>query len=188
MVRTDLTQEIVKELLAYNPASGKLTWRHRSRRWLPEPKSHLLWNAAHAGQPAFTTKTADGSLRGKLCNRTYLAHRIIWLYVTGEWPDLEIDHINRRPWDNRFSNLRHVTGYQNQRNQALHRNNKSGYPGVHWRPKLGKYLVRIGPRYVGVYPTKLQAIAARAAANKLYGYAAGHGRARLLSNQERMRT
>ncbi len=185
---TELTQAMVKELLNYDPATGALTWKHRSRKWFPEPNSFILWNAAHAGQPAFTSRTADGSLRGKLLNRTYLAHRVIWLWVCGEWPDLEIDHINHRPWDNRFSNLRHVTRYQNQRNQVLYRNNKSGCAGVHWRPELGKYLVRIGPRYVGLYPTKLQAIAARIAANKLYGYAAGHGRARLLGNQERMRT
>ena len=64
--RTDLTQEMVKELLAYDPLTGILTWRHRSRKWLPEPNSYILWNAAHAGQPAFTSQTADGSLRGKL--------------------------------------------------------------------------------------------------------------------------
>jgi len=183
--RNDLTQKVVKELLDYNPATGALTWKYRSRQWLPEPKSHKLWNAAHAGKPAFTTRAADGSLRGGICNRPFLAHRIVWLWVTGELPELELDHINSKPWDNRFSNLRAVSHTENQRNQRLYSNNKTGYPGVQWRAKLGKYLVRIGPRYLGLYPTQHEAMAARAAANKQYGYSPGHGRARLLSNQER---
>ena len=56
----------------------------------------------------------------------------------GNGRDLEIDHINRRPWDNRFSNLRHVTKYQNQRNQALHRNNKSGLRRGVLAPQVGQ--------------------------------------------------
>jgi hypothetical protein len=45
----------------------------------------------------------------------YLAHRLAWVYMTGEQPDV-IDHINRERDDNRFSNLRNGTFKDNSTN------------------------------------------------------------------------
>jgi len=183
--RNDLTQEVVRELLDYDPLTGVLSWKHRDRRWFPEPNSYILWNAAHANKPAFTSRNADGCLRGGIFNKGYLAHRIIWLSMSGQMPELELDHINHNRSDNRWANLRVVTHQQNQRNQALRYNNKTGFLGVFWHAKSGKYCARIGKKHLGLFVTQGEAMAARAAANKQYGYSPGHGRARLLSNQER---
>jgi HNH endonuclease len=48
----------------------------------------------------------------------YRAGRLAWLYMTGEWPKNQIDHINRDKADNRFCNLRDVTQTENMRNKA----------------------------------------------------------------------
>ena len=176
----DLTQAVVRELLDYDPATGVLTWRHRARKWFPEPNSYILWNAAHAGKPAFNTRTADGYLRGGICNRSYLAHRVIWLWMLGHW-SVELDHKNRRRRDNRWANLHEVTHSQNQRNQTLRRHSKTGFVGV--RQYKNGYRAWVGvngqAHFLGTFKTKLEAAAARVAANKQYGFAPGHGRARL---------
>lgn len=63
--------------------------------------------------------------------RSYLAHRIIWAMIHGEWPEHDIDHINGKPDDNRISNLRHVkrsTNLQNQR--RAHKDSAVNFLGV----------------------------------------------------------
>lgn len=40
--------------------------------------------------------------------------------MTGAWPDLQIDHINRDQLDNRWLNLRQATASQNGQNRGSH--------------------------------------------------------------------
>jgi hypothetical protein len=60
----------------------------------------------------------------------YLGHRLAWLYMVGVWPDDEIDHWNRDPSDNRFTNLRDATHAKNGFNSGKRSNNSSGRKGV----------------------------------------------------------
>jgi hypothetical protein len=60
--------------------------------------------------------------------RKYIAHRIIWLMMTDEWPEAEVDHINGNKADNRWDNLRLATHGQNKANAgAMHRGLKGAY-------------------------------------------------------------
>ena len=53
----------------------------------------------------------------RIGKKKYYAHRLIWMYTTGEDPgELEIDHINRDTQDNRWCNLRLTTRGENQFN------------------------------------------------------------------------
>ena len=70
------------------------------------------------------------------------AHRLIFMLHHGFMPQ-EIDHINGDRADNRIENLRSVTRSQNQYNKRPQRN-VSGYRGVTWHKKTGKWLVRVG--------------------------------------------
>ena len=83
-----------------------------------------------------------GYIRIWLRGRQYLAHRLAWLYVHGEWPDC-IDHINHNNKDNRISNLRGVTRQENLKNKLKYKNNKSGVSGVHWASAANKWRARI---------------------------------------------
>jgi hypothetical protein len=64
-------------------------------------------------------KLATSNPTGMFASRSiFQAHRLAWIYMTGEWPEEQIDHINRMRSDNRFCNLREATASQNVRNSA----------------------------------------------------------------------
>lgn len=84
-----------------------------------------------------------GYLRVAFDSKRYLAHRVAWLYVHGEWPTQDIDHINGERADNRIANLRDVPNLVNRQNIRKCRadNKGSGYLGVtlhqgKWRSRL----------------------------------------------------
>jgi hypothetical protein len=68
-------------------------------------------------------------------NKPYRACRLAYFYMTGQWPDGMVDHINMDRSDDRWSNLRPATASQNFGNQTKYRNNKSGLKGVCWHKR-----------------------------------------------------
>lgn len=50
----------------------------------------------------------DGFVEIMIDGVEYLAHRLVWLYVHGNFPDGEIEHINGDKTDNRIQNLRFI--------------------------------------------------------------------------------
>lgn len=95
------------------------------------------------------SKTKEGDIAGHddgkgyvqfmIDKKKYRAHRLAWLYMTGDHPKGEIDHINGIHNDNRFENLRDVipsVNMQNQRNPRV--TNKLGIQGV----------IRCGKKYL----------------------------------------
>jgi hypothetical protein len=49
----------------------------------------------------------------------YLEHRVIWLLVTGVWPEGVIAHVNGDGHDNRWNNLRHVANPKSRWQDAV---------------------------------------------------------------------
>lgn len=97
-------------------------------------------------------------------------HVYLHSYITG-WP--LVDHVNRNGLDNRRTNLRPVSGSENQQNRRLNTNNTSGYRGVS-RTGTGRWAARLakdGRRYgLGWHPTpEAAAQAYNEAATRLYG-------------------
>lgn len=78
----------------------------------------------------------------QVCGIIVRAHRLAWLWMTGEWPS-EVDHINGNRSDNRWSNLRIVTRPQNIWNSGLRSDNTSGCKGVQYDASRGKWMATI---------------------------------------------
>ena len=134
--RNDLTVEFVRAILDYDPEIGIFRRRRRADR-------ATRWNTRWAGTIAGAFNNLGYRVIG-IDGRTYLAHRLAWLIVTGKWPGAQIDHANLDPSDNRFSNLREATVSQNQYNQRMRADNTSGVKGASWRKSSGKLRGRIG--------------------------------------------
>lgn len=146
-----LTHDRLIELLVYDPATG------------------VFMNRVTRG------RTAAGKVVGcsnncgytviRLDDELYLAQRLAWMWVYGQWPSDDIDHINGVRNDNRIENLRPATRKQNLENQALHPRNTSGHRGVSWDRRRQKWVayvthnrkrVQIG-RFAGVDEAALAA-------------------------------
>lgn len=95
--------ELFRDAIEYFPETGLFVWKI-SRHY----------------------KVAAGSVAGglngegyweiKFRGRSYKAHRVAWLIMTGEWPPQQIDHRNLDRGDNRWRNLRLATKSQNTAN------------------------------------------------------------------------
>ena len=138
MKEIKLTPEMVLSVVDYNPSSGDFHWRWRQGR----ERTTLTWNSRFAFKKC-SSINSDGYLMIMINGKAYPAHRLAWLIVYGTMPDGFIDHINRVRTDNRISNLRLVTHSENMQNRKIQKNNKSGYRGVSWDAKYGKWRARI---------------------------------------------
>jgi len=140
------------------------------------------WNAQFAGKACCYKKLPNGYLVGSIMNKTYYAHRVVYALGMGKWPESQIDHINGIRSDNRFSNLRAVTQMENSRNMRRSKANKSGVTGVFWNKGHQKWTAHIRAqkqsRWLGNFARREDAIAARKAAERKYGFHPNHGRSK----------
>lgn len=121
-----MTEEILKSLLSYDPESGLF-------RWLTTKGRGEIGSIAGS-------KESKGYIQIKINMVGYKAHRLAWMYMTGEFPAIQIDHINRIKDDNRWENLRLATQGENQRNKVMPVG-VSGFRGVvskgsKWRAQI----------------------------------------------------
>lgn len=116
------SQQRLHEVLSYNESTGLFLWKVKVAQRSP------------AGSPAGTI--ANNRLLISVDKKLYYGHRLAWMYVTGEDPgQLEIDHKDGNPSNNKFSNLRLATRQENMRNLKRPDRNKTGYKGVFWDQK-----------------------------------------------------
>lgn len=176
-----LTCEEVRELLTYHEDSGLFYWNHRPRKWFDSDRLWKAWNTRHSGNLA-GSKTANGYWGLKINHRSFQAHRVAWLYVYGDWPNNEIDHINQIKTDNRIRNLRDVSNSENAKNKGSMKSNSSGVSGVDfvdWK-KYGKprWRARISAdgrsRHIGYFDSKEEAVKARNQAKIEHGFHSNH--------------
>lgn len=142
--REDITPELLRQLLYCDFEKGKLYWYIKPSGKIERESRLKTWNSRYSNHEAFTTKDDKGYFVGRIFKLPFKAHRVIWALYHGEWPQNEIDHINRNKADNRISNLRDVTSSQNNQNKSLKSSNKTGVSGVYWDEARSKWRATIG--------------------------------------------
>jgi hypothetical protein len=160
-----LTQEYLKSILYYDVKTGLFTWLTN--------KARSIKVGDIAGSPHIRGYTAI-TINGKL----YLAHRLAWLYVYGNMPNV-IDHVDRNTTNNKIENLRDCSNSQNGFNKAIAKNNKSGFKNVCWDKFLNKWKVQLKVNnkhhHIGVFDNlEFAGLVALEARNKYHKEYANH--------------
>jgi hypothetical protein len=123
-----LSQGRLKELYDYSPDTGVFV-----------RKTSI--SQCKAGDVAGSIDQQTGYIRLSADGKQYWAHRLVFLYMTGEMPKKYVDHINRCKTDNRWANLRDVTQSENLLNGGKHKRNTSGVRGVSWNKHLSRWMI-----------------------------------------------
>tara|TARA_R100000544_G_scaffold18862_1_gene9023 strand:+ start:253 stop:852 length:600 start_codon:yes stop_codon:yes gene_type:complete len=186
-----IDKEYLNECFSYNSSTGELSWRDRPLSHFKNEKSMKLSNIKTNGRVVDSIQINKNgkeyiklSIRAFGVKHQFLAHRVIWMMVNGEWPEC-IDHINGNSTDNRMCNLRSVTVTENNRNMRLFKTNTTGAVGVYANNK-GSWTSYIWDKNkqinIGTYETRAEAAAARAGAEKVLRYHQNHGANHVLSS------
>lgn len=125
-----ITTERIRHLFTYDKAIGHLVRNFKRGKALAGTFSSCT------DRNGYIVIGVDGKI--------YKEHRLVWLYVNGEFPDGDLDHINRIKADNKIENLRCVNKCQNRENIDVHKNNKCGVKGVWLHNQSGKWCASIG--------------------------------------------
>lgn len=179
------TPDQLRELLHYDPETGKLFWKERPASmfkdgYFSRQANCNRWNVRYAGKVAMDTKKSDGYKHGTLHGAQISAHRVAWAIHYGAWPVEFIDHKNGVKADNRIENLREASHTENNHNARAMTTNRSGVKGVNWDKVNKKWKVAVmanGKRHhIGRFLSLDDAAAARrSAAEVLHGEFACHG-------------
>lgn len=159
MAEVHFTADVARQFLDYDPSTGVFTRKKNTGK-----KFKTGTVTGHA--------MTNGYILITLFYKQYLAHRLAWLIMTGEWPKHQIDHIDRDRSNNKWSNLREATNKQNSENHSIRSDNTSGKTGVYFCKTKKKWKVCIchhGKSHSFGYHKNLEdAIAVRVAAERQF--------------------
>tara|TARA_R110002126_G_scaffold220018_1_gene365375 strand:- start:581 stop:1060 length:480 start_codon:yes stop_codon:yes gene_type:complete len=144
----ELTAEQLKECLSYCPETGVFTWLKTTPRGV---------KGTEAG-----TVNDNGYRKITINYHGYRSHRLAFLYMTGKWPEQQVDHINGNRLDNRWENLRDVSrlvNIQNQLGKGYHKFRDGWRAQIRTNSKI---------KSLGVFKTEEEASAAYIAAKHIY--------------------
>ena len=162
-------QEELKTIFAYDKRKGVLV------RKVNTSSIGRLGTCGHLDR-------TDGYRKIYVAGIRYKMHRLIYKFFNGDFDEsLHVDHINGDRSDNRIKNLRIVMCEENTRNRKLSTKNTSGYMGVSYVKKCGKWKASVGYNgkdiHLGFFDKIEDAIKARKEADRKYGFHKNHGRA-----------
>lgn len=141
----EITAEYLQTILRYEPETGYWYWLQSRGR---------VMQGQRAG-----SYSSLGYLYIKISGQSHIAARLAWLYITGAWPEDEIDHIDRNPSNDVWDNLREADRTDNTRNRV--KIGVSGYPGVYKHRQNDTWIAQYNNNYIGSYSTIEEAATAR---------------------------
>lgn len=149
----NMTYELVRKLMDYDPHTGVFLWRERSPDFFNYTTNPVrmcnTWNTKCRNK-VVGFKNRKGYIELRFFKRTYFLHRLAFLYMEGYLPENQVDHINRIRDDNRWCNLRVVSQQCNSRNCGLAKNNKTGVTGVYFSKKDKRWVAKIKVNYKSI--------------------------------------
>lgn len=155
-----VTQEELKQRYVYDPETGHFFYAtNRTRK-------------RGVGALAGSRSKQHGYVLIGVRGRQYLAHRLAWLWMTGEFPSCDIDHADCDRSNNSWNNLRLATRSENMANSGARKNNSTGFKGVYRaRSRYESRIQIMGQNvYLGRFDTKQEAADAyMKAAQKSFG-------------------
>jgi len=165
--------EVLRQLLRYEPDTGKLFWLPRPASMFLGGRNCAAWNSRCAGKEALNSQS-KGYLHGTLNCVTVQTHRIAWAVHYGAWPDGLIDHRDGDGTNNRLANMRVGDSVMNGRNMKIGKANTSSVVGVTWHKDAGKWMAQIVVHrkrvHLGLHRSFADAVAARRAAEIENGF------------------
>lgn len=132
---TDPTYEDISKAVSYDPETGLFT------RIGPSPGAVRRVQKRKLGQP-IGSPMLRGYVGIPLSGRTYYAHRLAFLLMTGSIPEF-IDHRDGDGMNNRWENLRGCTKSQNMANRGPSIKSTSGIKGVYLTKSTGRWRAQI---------------------------------------------
>lgn len=125
-----ITQDRLKELVSYDPDTGVFVWLKDNGKNAKQGST-----AGRINFYGYSVICIDG--------QTYLAHRLAWMYCFGNFPEMNIDHLNGDRNDNRVSNLRDVSQDVNCQNHRKQNGDKPVMIGVSFDKATKKFKSQI---------------------------------------------
>lgn len=131
MLKSEITQAILHEYLAYDINTGFLTWlKKRSKK-------------ACVGSRAGSYIPNNGFRVISLFGKSYPEHHVIWCWVHGYWPKNRIDHKDQNHANNAIANLQELSVGQHTLANSARKNAKGERHGIWYCPKRDRYISEI---------------------------------------------
>jgi len=129
--------EYLRQILSYDQQTGLFYWK-------------LTRGPCSANSIA--GRIVKGYIRICVDGKSYSAHRIAWYFLTSVDPGCnDIDHINGNKKDNRALNLRISSRSENLANAKKGKRNTSGFKGVCFDKRSGKWVAHICINYKQIH-------------------------------------
>jgi len=141
--------DMLKQIFDCDPDVGAVYWKIPRR-------------GVKAGDVAGHICKSTGYEKITFGRRGFRAHRVIWALVYGEWPEIDVDHINNNRSDNRISNLRLASRSENIRSMKSRKNKKCALKGATpYKGRTDKFVAQIRidgiQRKLGIFLTEQEA-------------------------------
>jgi len=128
------TFERVDSFIRYVPLTGKFYWK-------------VSRGPGAIDSEAGCRNKVTGYVYITIDGKSYGAHQVAHLLMTGHWPIGEPDHANLDRADNRWENICDlVTESEQKGHRDTPRNNTSGFKGVYWAKQAKKWRAQIQVR------------------------------------------